>query len=111
MNISDFRNLFRDGQSPHCILRVLITSCRVNSTNLLYQCYISHMAAAYQVAVVWVTQRWICMIEAIGHVSEEQNRLAARVGKGFADVRSLSGWTASPCEPPDAEYRPFRPLV
>ena len=32
-----------DGQSPHCILlvRVFITSCRVNSTNVLYQCYIS----------------------------------------------------------------------
>ena len=40
-NVSDFRNLFRDGQSPHCILRVFITSCRVNSTNVLYQCYIS----------------------------------------------------------------------
>ena len=22
MNISDFRNLFRDGQSPHCILQI-----------------------------------------------------------------------------------------
>ena len=40
-NVSDFRNLFRDGQSPHCILRVFITSCRANSTNVLYQCYIS----------------------------------------------------------------------
>ena len=40
-NISDFRNLFRDGQSPHCTLRVFITSCRVHSTNVLYQCYIS----------------------------------------------------------------------
>ena len=39
MNISDFRNLFRDGQSPHCTLRAFITSCRVNSTNVLYQCY------------------------------------------------------------------------
>ena len=40
-NISDFRNPFRDGQSPHCILRVFTTSCRVNSTNVLCQCYIS----------------------------------------------------------------------
>ena len=40
-NVSNFRNLFRDGQRPHCILRVFITSCRVNSTNVLYQCYIS----------------------------------------------------------------------
>ena len=37
-NISNYRNLFRDGQSPHCILRVFITSYRVNSTNVVCIC-------------------------------------------------------------------------